>query len=177
MKGFALLIYLLGATLAKGSELPVLMKDGDYTLTIISVAEDPSVQFPHSPIPVKDYKPAHEKENLQLHVSHHGAKIRIVPLDAGGHPKSEKVKAPKDGVILSPYLFSGKLQSKAADAWVYATVADGLGDAATFVLKQTKQGLVATYTAFGSGRPILWSYRGLVTDKSTKAEHGGVDQH
>ena len=138
--------------------MPVL-KDTDYTLKITHSAIHPPVQFPDSPIPENAYEPVHDRRELQLRFSDKGGNVTILP----------------NGVTENPKKVSGKLQGKAADERIYLIVSAGLGEHGKLTLRQTKQGLMGTYTTFGSGVPVLGSYRGMVTEKSAKAGHAGTD--
>ncbi len=122
----------------KANELAEL-KDGEYTLQVTHVADDPSVQFPNSPIPEDDYKASKDGEPFHLQFSEEGKKVTIIP-----------------GKV------SGTLEKKTATERIYS-LDKGLTAGGQLHLKQTAEGIIGTYTEYGSGLPVLFSKRGVVT--------------
>jgi hypothetical protein len=142
MKCVLFFLLLLATSLAQAAEPPAL-KDGDYTLKVTHAAQHPVVQFPRSPIPDKEYKPANKESNIQLRFSEEGKKVILQPEGVPGK-----------GV-------SGTLEKADADGRFY-DLKEGLFAGCSLRLKQTKQGLIATYTIYGSGVPVIASFRGQV---------------
>lgn len=138
MKPITFILLLLGATLAKGAD-PFVMKDGDYTLKTTQVTvDDPHVQFPHSPIPDADYKLNKEAEQLLLKISREGKAVSLLGA-------------------------TGTLEKATENERIYELQGKKLTAGAQLILKKTAEGVIGTYTLFGSGRPVLVSYRGAVT--------------
>ena len=122
----------------KASELDVL-KDGEYTLKVTHDADLSGIQFPHSPIPDAAYKPEKDANPLRLQFSEKGKKVTILP---------DKV--------------SGTLQKKTAAERIYS-LSGGGSAGGQLRLNQTATGIIGTYTLYGSGLPVLFSKRGVVT--------------
>lgn len=142
MKCVLYFLLLLATSFAQAAELPAL-KDGDYTLKVTHAAQNPAVQFPHSQIPEKEFKPADKERNFQLRFSAEGKKVTL-------QAEGDQGKGA-----------SGTLEKADADARIY-DLKEGLFAGGSLTLKQTKQGLIATYTIYGSGVPVIASFRGQV---------------
>jgi hypothetical protein len=131
---------------------PKLPKDGEYTFKITHVADHPEVSFPHSPIPNKAYKPVKEEKTLIVRFTKKSKEVLILP---GG--------------------VAGTLEKADANGQVYK-LSKGLFAGGSFTLNHTKKGLIATYTKFGSGVPVISSVRGSVRQPDKKAEQDGAGQ-
>jgi hypothetical protein len=158
MKSVLSFVLLFTAFCARGAEPPAL-KDGNYTLKVTHSARHPAVQFPHSPIPEKEYQPAKDQPDIQLRFLDQGRKVVVQPKGAPG-------KA-----------ISGKLEKASADGRIYQ-LTEGLFAGGSLTLKQTNAGFIATYTIYGSGVPIIASFRGPVepADQRKQMDDSGVVQ-
>ncbi len=118
--------------------------DGDYTLKVSFEADDPKVQFPRDVIRDEAYKPQKNGSTLKLRISEQGKKITI----AGD---------------------AGTLVKQTATELIYDLPEGGTVKAgAQLCLKMTADGIIGTYTTFGSGFPVLSSERGSVTPAPSK---------
>ncbi len=153
MNRIILLLLPLLASFANAAD-PKPPKDGEYTFKITHVAHEPSaaVRFPHSPIPDKVYKPAKEEKALSIRITKKGKEILILP----------------QGV-------SGNLEKTNANGQVYQ-LSEGLFAGGRLTLDHTKKGVIATYTIFGSGLPVISSVRGSVSHVDKKAEQDADKQ-
>jgi hypothetical protein len=124
--------------------LPVPPADGDYTLKVSFEADDPQVQVPGDAIRDEAYKPQKDGSTLKLRISEQGKKITL----AGD---------------------SGTLEKQTATELIYDLPKGGSAKAgAQLSLIMTADGIVGTYTVFGSGLPVLSSVRGAVTSAVSK---------
>lgn len=118
--------------------------DGDYMLKVTLEADDPQVQFPGDVIRDEAYKPKKNGSTLKLRISEQGKKITI----AGD---------------------AGTLVKQTATELIYDLPEGGTVKAgAQLCLKMTADGIIGTYTVFGSGLPVLSSVRGAVTPAPAK---------
>ena len=120
---------------------------GDYIFKVTHQADTAEVRLPSSPIPDEAYKP---KKGAQLGFSVKGTKLKFETRDIS-HPLGQS--------------------SKNENERIYKTLDPNLDGNFEMTLKRTKDGVVGTLTSFGSGVPVLFSYRGVVAeDKAAKAK-------
>lgn len=130
---------------------PAFKVEGDYTFKVTHQAKDLDVQFPSSPIPNAAYK---AEKGLELRFSVQGAKLTL------------EMKEPSMGTT-KPMKESGK----GVDERIYKTLDPDLSGSYQMSLKRTKDGVVGTLTSFGSGLPVLFSWRGVVAkDEASKGK-------
>lgn len=126
-----------------GESLPV--PDGDYEIKVTHSVKHPKVDFPYSPIPVEQYAPVKKNSKISIRLSDDGNKVELPNIKASG--KLTKATPGKRVYHLDKGLFAG----------------------GQVTIEKTKTGLVASYTVFGSGVPVIQSERGKLTTEVRKA--------
>ena len=126
--------------------LPVIpmtgLKDGDFTLRVEArLATTEGIQFPHDPIPSAGYEPA-KGEVLLIRFSENGLRVAL---------PDKKI--------------TGVVDVSGSTKRVYS-LSDGLFAGGSLTIEKSSQGLVATFTVFGSGEPVLSSKRGPLIPKT-----------
>lgn len=133
-----ILFLLLLASSSIAADKPAILKDGKYTMKVTHEVLHPKAVRPGDPIPKDQYKPAKNKEDLRLQLSEKGKKVVILP----------------QGI-------SGKLQSADGRSQTYY-LNKGLFAGGSLVIEKTQKGMIATFTEYGSGVPVISSKRGSV---------------
>ena len=138
-------------SLAAAAE-PLLLESSDYTLTQTHEVWTPKVLSIDDEIPKDLYLPAKEPKTLYFRFSDDRKEIEIPGFRA-----------------------SGTLTSGNANKRVYLFTR-GLSAGGRLVIERTKNGLIATFTKFGSGLPVISSARGDFEPAVRRAEQAGADQ-
>ncbi len=124
-----------------------MLQDGDYILTITHVIQHPDVDRPGQPIPEDSYKAADEKETFRVRFSDGLSEVTILPRKILGALESTDGEWPR----------------------VYK-LGEGLFAGGQLLVEETKGGLHATFTEYGSGVPVIASSRGPLTPAETNEE-------
>ena len=129
----------------------LLQRNGDFAFRITHEASDFS-GYKNGTLPEEAYKPMARK-NVVMNVSIQG----------------ENVTFKKTGVFIAPGLM--KEYARSEKERIFRTQETKLGEDYQLSLKQTKDGIIGTLTSFGSGEPVLGSWKGVVTeDKAAKGK-------
>ena len=133
MKTFALVLAMMVPVFSQGEEVLPLEADA-YKLTLTHVAVDPT-GFDLSKV---EYRRAKKPKIVRVIFSDKGKTVEI-----------------------QPNKISGELTEGNAVKRVYS-LSEGLFAGGELVIEKTEKGLMATFTEFGSGVPVISSDRGLL---------------
>lgn len=117
------------------------LQDAEYVFHTTHVAKHPKVAFPSSAIPDAAYAVVQGEKDRTIRFDQKGRDVSIVGENVTG--SLEKSTDQQRSYDLKKGLFAG----------------------GQFAVTQTKEGLVATYTIYGSGVPVIASYRGMLVAK------------
>lgn len=129
-----------------GEALPV--SNGDYEIKVTQSVKHPKIDFPDSPIPAEQYSPVKKESKISVRLS-----------DDGNNVELPNIKA------------SGKLTKATPEKRIYH-LDKGLFAGGQITIEKTKTGLIASYTVFGFGVPVIHSERGKLTVTAKKGNPG-----